>query len=363
MLADGRRVLNVINWRRATTYGVIWGLAVAATESLAMPLGDLSAAELLVFVVRLIPEWVILGIALASLTMLFHDRLNLKGAAFLLFLFSLFSWVTVWVGHMVPVMFGASQWWALEASPLHLLWTSFIHGGVFFAAYRFSVRSQRTRGLLMRAEIARQQSEAVLSAAQLQALQGQVDPAFLIRALVEVERRYSANPAGADRLLDALVTFLRTAMPAVRSGASTLAAEVALATDYARVCSELDEDAPAWHIQVQGSLPDVDFPPLLLLPLLDQLACGAGRVHRAELRINQSPGRCCLTLQTPASCKPGWLPPDLLYRFQVGLRALFVNDWTLAVGNSPASPAFMLTLPLKRSAPILLPTRTEVSYG
>jgi hypothetical protein len=215
----------------------------------------------------------------------------------------------------------------------------------------------------MRAEIARQQSEAVLSAAQLQALQGQVDPAFLIRALEEVERRYSANPSGADRLLDALVSFLRTAMPAVRSGASTLVAEIALATDYARVRSELDEEGPAWHIEVEGAVPDIEFPPLLLLPVLDQFACAASAARGAELRINQSSGQCCLTLRTAGSCSSGWLPPDLLYRFQVGLRALFVNDWTLALGSSPASPAFMLTLPLRRSAPILVPTPTEVSYG
>jgi histidine kinase len=355
--------LNAINWRRAATYGVIWGLAVAATESLAMPLGDLTVAELLLFEARLMPHLILSGIVLASLTMLLHERLSLKGAAIFLLLFSLFSCLMVLVIGQVPLGIGVSQWWGTEALPLHTFWRSFSHGGVFFAAYRFSVRSERTRALLMRAEIAREQSEAALSAAQLQALQGQVDPAFLIRTLVEVERRYSVDAAGADRLLHTLVSFLRTAMPAVRSGASTLAAEVALATDYSRLCSELDEEGPAWRIEVEGSLPEVDFPPLLLLPVLDQLSSGAGPACRGELRVNQSPGRCTLTLHTAVGYCPGWLPPDLLYRFQVGLRALFNDDWTLGVGNGPASPAFMLTIPLQQPLPVLVPTPMEVSYG
>lgn len=328
-----------------------------------MPLGALSVTDLLLFEARLVPHLVVSGIALASLTMLLHDRLSLKGAAIFLLLFSLFSTLMVLVYEQVPLGIGDSQWWGSEALPLHTFWSSFTHGGVFFAAYRFSVRSERTRGLLMRAEIAREQSEAVLSAAQLQALQGQVDPAFLIRTLVEVERRYSVDAAGADRLLHTLVSFLRTAMPAVRSGVSTLAAEVELATDYSRLCSELDEEGPTWRIEVEGSLPEVDFPPLLLLPVLDQLASAAGSKCPAELRVNKNAGRCCLTLQTAGSCSPGWLPPDLLYRYQVGLRALFNDDWTLAAGNSPASPAFMLTIPLQPPVPVPLSTPMEVSYG
>jgi hypothetical protein len=79
--------------------------------------------------------------------------------------------------------------------------------------------------------------------------------------------------------------------------------------------------------------------------------------------VNKDAERCCVTLQTAGSCSPGWVPPDLLYRLQVGLRALFNDDWTLAVGNSPASPAFILTIPLQQPVPVLVPTPMEVSYG
>jgi hypothetical protein len=338
----------------------MWGLAVAAMESLALPLDHLSVTELLFIESRFLPHMIVSGMTLASVTMLVEQRLSLASGAFLLLAFSLFACFVMWMTRKAGLESGA---WPSDTTYMYTFWSSFTNGGVFLAGYCLSARSERTRGLLMRAEIARQQSEAVLSAAQLQALQGQVDPAFLIRALVEVERRYSLDPAGADRVLDALVSFLRTAMPAVRSGASTLAAEVALATDYARVCSELEQREPAWCIEVEGSLPDLHFPPLLLLPVLDQLAKRAGSKCRPELRVNQNPEQCCLTLQTSGTCTPGWLPPDLLYRFQVGLRAIFGNDWTLAVGNSPTSPAFVLTLPLKRPAPIFVPTPTEVSYG
>ncbi len=68
-------------------------------------------------------------------------------------------------------------------------------------------------------------------------------------------------------------------------------------------------------------------------------------------------------LHAATNCSANWLPPELLYRFQVGLRALFGRDWALAVGNSPASPAFMLTFPLQQPVPVPLPTPMEVLYG
>jgi len=189
----------------------------------------------------------------------------------------------------------------------------------------------------------------LLSEARLLSLQGQVDPAFLLRAMVEVERRYARDPAGMGRLLDRLVGFLRAAMPGVRSGVSTLAAEVRLAERYAEVCAELGPDRAIWTIQVEGALPELPFPSLLLLPLLDQLTAASGSTRRVEMQVTQRDGHCILMLARGAPEHERRLTPELLYRLQVGLRAVFGDAWALQSGL--ASAAVVLTLPLVRTAP------------
>jgi hypothetical protein len=45
----------------------------------------------------------------------------------------------------------------------------------------------------------------------------QVDPAFVLQALENVERTYEEDPARGDILLDEFIAFLRDAIPRLRS--------------------------------------------------------------------------------------------------------------------------------------------------
>lgn len=353
-----------LNWRRAVGYGVLWGIAREAMSAFALPLSQISAMELLIFEAHTLPHACLAGVVLAGATMLLERRLTLALIAPALVAFSLlfadrYSLSAPSVGVDVPS-------WLHNPSNLHTIWGNMFCGGLFVAAYRLSAQSERTRGLLAQAEIARQQTEALLSAAQLQGLQGHVDPAFLLRVMAEVERRYGHDAAGAGRLLDALVSFLRAAMPGVRSGASTLAAEMLLCTQYAKVWAELEPGRATWSIHVDGALPELPFPALLLLPVLDRLAAADGSASRAELHVRHSTAQCTLSMERAVFGHSRWMPPDLLYRLQVGLRTLFGDAWTLALGDSPATPAFALTLLLDRPARSGLPlfsTHEETTHG
>ena len=332
-----------LDWRRAASYGVLWGVGRMALESFSLPLADMSPADLLLFEAHLLPEWCLEGLVLAGATMWLEPRLILM----------LMAPAVVALGMLVATLglvlrqFLFLPSWLNDQSHLHFFWVHVFYGGLFVAAYRLSAQSERTRGLLVQAEIARQRTEAFLSSARLQARQGHVDPAFLLRVMVEVERRYAQDAASVDRLLGPLVNFLRAAMPGVRSGASTLAAEVLLAGQYARVWAELEPSRATWNIKVEGAMPDLRFPPLLLLPVLDQLAADVPARH-AALRVSHADGRCTLSLARPQSCRKPWLAADLSYRLQVGLRTVFGDDWALAVTDGSASPALLLTLPLER---------------
>jgi LytS/YehU family sensor histidine kinase len=70
---------------------------------------------------------------------------------------------------------------------------------------------------LANAEIERSEAQRKLLAAQLVAAHAQVDPAFVLEKLEEVERAYEVDPARADRLLDEFIAFLRDAIPRLRA--------------------------------------------------------------------------------------------------------------------------------------------------
>ena len=329
-----------LNWRRALSYGVLWAIACATMESFMLPLGNLRPVELLEFNLRMMVLWLVVGVAPVGALLLFEPHLTPARFAPALLVFALIGTAT-WTH--VPTVRLMTQ--LAAGSSMHVFWVCLCYGGVFIAVYGMSQRGERTRALLAQAEIARQRSEAALGAAQLQALQGQVDPVFLLRVMTEVERRYAAAPATVDGLLDPLIDFLRAAMPGVRSGASTLAAELLLAMQYARLVAALEPGRGVRAIRVDGTMPDLPFPPLLLLPVLDALAAATGD-GGTTLQIAQHAGRCNLTLSRAGlSGNDAWLPSELLYRLQVGLRTLFGDTWALTL-RAGTGPAFTLTLPL-----------------
>ena len=337
-----------LSWRRALSYGTLWAIACATMESFMLPLGNLEPSAWLGFNLRLIAQWLFAGIAPVGALLLFEPHLTPARFAPALLAFSLIGTVAWTLAVELGYLLMPTQ--LAVGSYMHAFWGCLCYGGVFVAVYAMSQRGERTRTLLALAEIARQRSEAALGAAQLQALQGQVDPAFLLRVMTEVERRYAAAPATVDGLLDPLIAFLRAAMPGVRSGASTLAAELLLAMQYARLVASLGPGRGVRTIQVDGTMPDLPFPPLLLLPVLDALVAAPGAEPGdagTALRVVQHDGRCTLTLERPGlqtDASP-WVPPELRYRLEVGLRTWFGDDWTLTPRAS-TGPALTLTLPL-----------------
>ena len=353
-----------LNWPRVLGYGVLWGIAASALGTFEVPVGDMSRAQLLQLEARLVPTYCLQGIALASLTMALEHRLTWPRVAAMAIGFALLSQAVDWLfwkGLEIPGQDGLPSW-AVEPNYIHSIWHNLVDGGLFIAAYRLSAESERSRRLFAQAEIARQQSKAWLGAERVRALQGQIDPALLLRVMVELQRRYAHDGIGMQRLLDSLVSFLRAAMPGVRSGASTLSAEVLLARQYVQLRAELEPDRSSWRIRVDESIPDAPFPALLLLPVLDQLI-GDGTAPGAELCVSQGSGQCRLILSHAAADRRPWLTPELRYRLQVGLRTLFGDAWTLTVREHPATPAFALTLPLRGAATRSFPHHQETTHG
>ncbi len=316
-------------WQHSLGYGVLWAAAVTASETLSLPFERLSLGSHAVLTLWIFQTWVPTGVALAWFAFAVEQRrlpawliaLLLVMLAIVLSAMQSGGW---WVVHRlgIPIILDRATGGALPSwgNFFYVLWMSLFHGALFSAGCQFAMRAEHTRRLLGDAQLARGRSEALLADAQLDDLRARIDPAFLLHAMAEVQRRYAQDAQDADRLLDQLVGFLRHAMPGVRSGQSTLAAEVGLARTYAELVAEIDPQRSVWRFCVAAGVPRLDFPPLLLLPLLDALTSGREAAGRPELALQAAPNEIVLTLSGVDTAR---LSRMLRYRFQVALRTRF----------------------------------------
>jgi hypothetical protein len=201
------------------------------------------------------------------------------------------SRVQTWIGDVLPAAAAISTHGAMRMRPRPLtmpvtvynLWINVFYGGLLIVAYSLTLRRERIRSLLHANAVARNRTQAILDEARLQALQRQVDPTLLLSSMGELEKRYRSDPDAAEHLLEALVDFLRCAMPGLREPVSTVDTELRLARAYVRLQKECGS-GPGWSIEeLQDGPLHAQFPSLLMLPIL---AMGAGGSN--SLLANQS---------------------------------------------------------------------------
>jgi Histidine kinase len=118
---------------------------------------------------------------------------------------------------------------------------------------------------LRRAELARRTFET-----RLQAMQARVEPQLLFNTLSHVERLYQVDTTMADRMLDDLIVYLRAALPHLRETTSTVAREIDLVRAYFNIARAQLADRLTLHAADSHGGSDARFPPMILLPLIEQ---------------------------------------------------------------------------------------------
>jgi hypothetical protein len=182
------------------------------------------------------------------------------------------------------------------------LWTTTTYLLLAAWYYESADRATRTRATLRERELARRSAERWLLELRLGALQARLDPQVLFDTMDEAVRLYRSLPAAAEQLLDALIDYLRLALPQPRQAESTLAREVALALAYARVLRTPDGQPLELESDVEPAVGDARFPPMVVQPLCDilarsTLASGApARIHISASRESYG-ARLCITAQ------------------------------------------------------------------
>ena len=116
----------------------------------------------------------------------------------------------------------------------------------------------------------REKSEADL---RLTVLQAQVEPHFLFNTLASVHSLIRTDPERAEATIEALVDHLRASMPRFRaeigSTHSTLAQQIDVCASYLAVMKVRIGHRLRYSVDVSESLRKHDFPPLLLISLVE----------------------------------------------------------------------------------------------
>jgi hypothetical protein len=345
---NARTVAVVRGWRGTLAYGTLWGFAVLGMESVLQPV-DAITREYAAFVLSLAPQLVALGICIAWLAILVERTVAWRWLPLVVAGMAVAAGAAMACGErLVYPLIGLSVLPrgqdSFSAFCYHA-WTALFYGGLLLIGRVFALHGERVERLLARAELERSRREATLGEVRLQALQGSVEPRLMRDVLSDVQRRQHTDPAGAERLLDELVGFLRLAMPSLRQGASTLAAELALVQAYARMKTEQHGGgAPTWHLAADAGT-DIAFPPLLLLPLLDVFGA-AGQPSRGTLSVQRTDAGVHIALVGEQPVQADGAALDALTRrLEIGLRALHENRFDFRLDRAARSLRLLVRTP------------------
>ena len=163
----------------------------------------------------------------------------------------------------------------IAASPLaFLLFAIWQNAAIALIARAWLVKSREEASaskLLARMRSEQMSVRRRLVEGRLKAIQARVDPRFFFDMLDAVQKTYTVNVARAEQLLDELTSFLRAALPRLRTASSTVDQECELGRSFARLRVLAGLGAPRLEVDIAASVGTASFPPGVLLPLVDEL--------------------------------------------------------------------------------------------
>lgn len=154
---------------------------------------------------------------------------------------------------------------------LYGAWQLAFWGSAGALLHASGLRQRRTAAALRAGELLRLRSERRLSEERLSALHAQVEPEFVLSTLSAVERLYETDPAAADRALDALIQFLRLAIPLLRRRTVTLGSECRLLETYMHTLGAATGVADSLRVELDPRVVDQPVPSGTLFALAQQL--------------------------------------------------------------------------------------------
>lgn len=220
----------------------------------------------------------------------------------------------------------AQPWW----KPVHVvstfMWATVLGGFATFV-YADLKRNRESAARLQAATLRRARAARDVLQTRLQAMQARVEPQFLFDTLDRIGEIYERDAAKGQQTIDDLIVYLRTAMPQMDSSHSTLAREIELVRTYVAIVAACSGDRVRLAIEGNDDWAHVAFPPMLLLPLVEQ-AVASGRMTRPEdgalsLRSVKVNGKLQVTVGHGGTAFSGDGTSDAIGRVREHLQTLF----------------------------------------
>jgi Histidine kinase/Histidine kinase-, DNA gyrase B-, and HSP90-like ATPase len=141
--------------------------------------------------------------------------------------------------------------------------------GIIVKVVLGSKKKAETRARAATATAAEEGLKRQLAEAQLKMMQAQVEPHFLFNTLASVDFLIETDPPRASKMQKNLIAYLRSALPQMREGSTTLGKEIGLCRSYLEILKVRMDDRLQFAINVPQGLASAQFPPMVLQSLVE----------------------------------------------------------------------------------------------
>ncbi|MTW13595.1 hypothetical protein GM658_23570 [Pseudoduganella eburnea] len=166
---------------------------------------------------------------------------------------------------------------------VHMLWLALTGGALLAAGLSVDARSRQAAARLWSARRDCADAKRLMVESRLNILKARIEPALLVREIGRIQALYRGQHNAAEQQLDRLIAYLQAALPHLHGGGATLGDEVQLAHAYLRLHAGSWGERLDWDIDVAPAMHGLRFPPMTLLPLIDDALRRAQRATQPRL--------------------------------------------------------------------------------
>ena len=182
----------------------------------------------------------------------------------------------------------AREPWVIAINGIFLVMIYGALGGGFALRAYFSEQRRLTASQHKR-ELAAMRLQKDETALRLSVLQAQVEPHFLFNTLASLRSLVRQDPARAETTIDALVDHLRATIPKMRDDtgklASTLGQQLDICSSYLKLMQVRMGPRLTYAVIVPDSFREFEFPPLMLISLVENAIKHGVEAQPGEARI------------------------------------------------------------------------------
>ncbi len=184
----------------------------------------------------------------------------------------------VGIGVAYPVFLGFEHRGRSLAGFLYEVYAALFFASLIVAA---AVSYQSLRRRVREEELRAQRAQEAAVRAELASLQARTNPHFLFNSLNTIAGLIADKPQLAEETVERVAEVLRHTLDAARHFSVPLAREVDVVKDYLGIERARFGERLRWSIKLEPGIGDIEVPPLLLLPLVEN-ALHHGIYHRRE---------------------------------------------------------------------------------